>query len=231
MSKKTIFFLFVFICSSLNAQLETLFTYDVGIPKDQITFSNNIGKVESKIAKVAVVGLVLTQQIYKKMHLEIGGYFDFLAIDMYSDNKETLLTFAQNQIHMPIRMQFRQPIFNNKFDFNLTAGINFVFAWFEDATFGLHPNPNQYILKTKEYKFIENHILYEFGAGTNFILGDFLYIGIKFRYNFGPKNMLSINTQSLNNAGIISSDYYLSSKGNYSSISLAVGFMISFLWN
>jgi opacity protein-like surface antigen len=231
--KQTIVLVFTVLSfTNVLAQKDTYFAYEIGGTQDSYEFSSSIGNVNAEEINVVAVGLTLTQQIYKQFHFEIGAYIDFQAIDLYSGiDNETRLVFAQNQIHIPFRLQFRQPVFNDKVSFFATTGVNFISDWYEDYAFELRPNPNNLNLNTSKFDFDEKYTLLEFGIGTDIKLSENFYLGLRYRYNHRSNEILNFSAESRNAENNIEANYNVSSKGTYSSYTFAIGYRISRFWN
>jgi len=93
-------------------QKNTLLTYEVGSTYKELNFINPQGLVEFDNGGNGIPGLIVTQQIYHSLYLETGIYNDFLGCDMILIDKldTTNLLLAQNEINIPLRIQFREEL-------------------------------------------------------------------------------------------------------------------------
>lgn len=214
------------------SQRNTLLTYEIGVTQKECNFVNPQGLVEFYNNRNGVPGLVVTQQIYNSLYLETGIYNDFLGCDMIvADGLDTTnLLLAQDEIHIPLRIQFRQEYLNGRVNLYLSAGPMFVFGM-GDYSYFLYSAQNNTELNTNKFDFKKNYTLFEFGIGTDIYLSKNFFVGLRYRYSHGFNEIIDIksNTQHISESNSI--DYYLNSKGNYHALMFSLGYRISKFWN
>jgi len=214
------------------SQKNTLLTYEIGVTQKEFNFVSPQGLVEFYNSRNGVPGLIATQQIYNSLYLETGIYNDFLGCDMTAANEldTTNLLLAQDEIHIPLRIQFRQEYLNGRVNLFLSAGPMFVFG-LGDYTYSLHSAQNNTELNTNKFDFKKNYTLFEFGIGTDIYLSKNFFVGLRYRYNHGFNEIIDINSNTQHISESNSMDYYLNSKGNYHAFMFSLGYRISKFWN
>ncbi|MGZ5280943.1 MAG: hypothetical protein ACXWEY_01580 [Bacteroidia bacterium] len=213
-------------------QKNTFITYEVGIPKDKLTFHNPQNNIIFRPSSLGVPGITLTQEIKKFLYFETGAYTDFIGADMVSTGSDTTnLIFAQNQIHFPVRIQLRKSLFKERLNLSISAAPMFVFGWYESPAYGFYSKRNQTIAISHKYFFKENYTLFELGSGIDIRLHKHLFIGLKYRYNLGTKNILDIEAETRRNNSAENANYYLKSNGTYHAFMFSFGYRISKFWN
>jgi hypothetical protein len=213
------------------SQRNTLLTYEIGVTQKECNFVNPQGLVEFYNSSNGVPGLIVTQQIYNSLYVETGIYNDFLGCDMIVANEldTTNLLLAQDEIHIPLRIQFRQEYLKGRVNLFLSAGPMFVFGM-GDYSYFLHSAQNRTELNTIKMEFKTNYTLFEFGIGTDIYLTKNFFVGFRYRYNHGFNKIVDINSNT-NISESNSIDYYLNTKGNYNAFMISLGYRISKFWN
>lgn len=231
---KSSVWLFLFslmLLQNAHGQKTTLLSYEFGLNQKEINFNNPQGVVSFYNNRVGVSGLVLSQQIYKWLYLETGIYNDFLGCDMVVENNGgSNLILAQDQLNLPLRLQFRKSYFNEKIDAFLSVGANFVVGM-GDYIYSFNSTQNETVLNTNKKDLKEDYGLVELGIGTDVYLTKNLFLGIRYRFGFGFSKIIDIHTITGNGADSNQIDYFLKSKGNYNAFVFTIGYRISSFWN
>ncbi len=216
----------------LHGQRNTLLTYEVGVTQKEFNFINPQGLVKFHNSGNGVPGLIVTQKIYQSLYFETGIYNDFLGCDMTLINEldTTNLILAQDEIQIPLRIQFQQEYLKGRVNLFLTAGPMFVLGM-GDYSYYLHSAQGNAELNTNKLEFRKNYALFEFGIGSNIYLTKNFFAGFRYRYNIGFDKKIDIfsTTQHVSEPNNI--DYFLNSKGNYHAIMISFGYRISTFWN
>lgn len=210
------------------SQLDTYLSYDIGVPRDQFETNSTLGDVDYRISRMGVPGLRLTQQVYRQVHVEVGAYIDFFALDMLTDSANVF--FAQNQIHIPVRLQFVQPLFNKRIQLTASAGINSVFGWSAPYSYELSSVNTNYHKRTQEFSFIDSQLLLEWGLGADIYLTKNFYLGARYYANYGTRNVLTIQAELLND-NTVEANYSVKSHGSYTFFAISMGYRFSRFWN
>ncbi len=220
------------ITFDVYGQRNTLLTYEVGVTHKEFNFVNPQGLVKFYNSGNGVPGLIVTQQIYHSLYLETGIYNDFLGCDMIlTDELDTTnLLLAQDEIHIPLRIQFREEYLKGRINLFLSAGPMFVFGM-GDYSYFLYSANNNTELNTNKLEFKKNYALIEFGIGTDIYLTKNLFVGFRYRYNIGFDKIIDINANTRHVSETNDIDYFLNSKGNYHALMISFGYRISKFWN
>lgn len=214
------------------SQKETLLTYEIGVTKIDFNFINPQGVVEFDSSRNGVPGLIVTQQVYNSLYLETGIYNDFLGFNMIAVNEldSTNLLFAQDEIHIPLRVQFRQEYLNERLNVFLSAGPMFAFG-VGDHRYFLYSDQNNTELHTYKFDVKKNYMLLEFGIGTDIYLSKNFFVGLRYRYSHGFNEIIDLNSNTQHVSESNSIDYFLNTKGNYHAFMFSLGYRISKFWN
>jgi hypothetical protein len=207
-------------------------TYEIGVTQKEFNFVNPQGLVDFNNSHNGVPGLIVTQQIYNSFYLEIGIYNDFLGCDMTAANEldTTNILLAQDEIHIPLRIQFRQEYLKGRVNLFLSAGPMIVFGM-GDYSYFLYSAQNNTEFNTNKFDFKKNYTLFEFGIGTDVYLSKNFFVGLRYRYSHSFNEIIDINSNTQHISESNSLDYYLNTKGNYHAFMFSLGYRISKFWN
>ena len=217
---------FLSIAIAAMGQNSTLISYEVGPGYHLANFSAQ-SDVEYRPGKSGIPGIVITQQVFKDLYIESGVYNNFLGYDMiYSGSCDTSnLIFAQDQLNIPLRLQFRQSLFKNHLVISMSTGANFVLG-VGDNTYTFFSS-NDYEIETNNLTYRDNYTLMEFAIGTNVFIGKHFFLGVNYRFNKGFGDMFYVNAKSDHQ----NMSYELSSTGDYYALMFSIGYRISQIWN
>lgn len=228
--------LWVVAAIDAHCQTNTFITYEIGITTDEVTFHNPQKNVDCRSNPVGVPGFLLTQQLYQSMYIETGIYSEFTGIDMIVTGSDTTnLLFAQNELHIPLRLQMRQGFLDNWVDLFLSAGVTLAFS--PDATpfYELYSKNGKTELLTTAFGYKNTYALMEFGMGVDVKFSKDFFAGIRYRHSMGLSDRVKIEAQTRTTIDTIAdtetTDYTIHSVGSYRAFTIGVGYRISRLWS
>lgn len=224
--KLLLFAVFYSISITSQGQSSTLISYEVG-PNNHFANFNSQSEIDYRPSKEGVPGIVVTQQVFKDIYIESGVYNNFFGFDMiYTGTTDTSnLIFAQEQLNIPLRLQFRHAFLKNHLVISMTTGANFVFG-VGDNTYTFYSS-NNYDIETNNLTYKDSYTLLEFGIGANVFIGKHFFFGVNYRLNKGFNEMFNLTATS-NEQNV---NYKLSSTGDYHALMFSIGYRISQIWN
>lgn len=232
-----LFFLFLIaMATDVHCQTNTFVAYEFGATKDEITFYNPQRNSTFRSDAVGIPGFLLTQQLYQSVYIETGVYNDFTGIDMVVLGSDTTnLLFAQNELHIPLRLQLRQDLFDNSVDLFLSTGVTFAFSSDAAPSYRLDSKNGSTKLVTRVFEYRNNYALMEFGVGVDVKLSTNFFAGLRYRYHNGLSERLKIEAQTVTTRDTIPdterTDYFVDSRGTYHAFTIGLVYRISSLWN
>jgi hypothetical protein len=234
---KRISFIVLFLISGLSmnfAQLSTKLIYDLGFGKYDFQLYNYQKNVTTNPHWDTNPSFLINQQIYKNIYLESGLGINTYDINCINENQldTTNFWYINTEFQIPFRVQIQQSFFQDRIDLFTSVGTLFCFnmndyPMYRLSTAGIFDRLD--INYASEY-YSKRHFLMELGVGTNIFVTKNFFIGCRFRYSFGFKELLNIEAQRTNVDNTIT-DYNLKSSGNHMSFTISIGYQISKFWD
>jgi hypothetical protein len=172
-------------------------------------------------------GLMVTQQLKGHWHLELGINFaqEQFSFEPLSGDFRGNVYFKQDQLHIPLRIQYREDIFGDHVDLFSSIGTSFVINSRQD--------PVPYGIFSDEISASSSNpgfsTLLDFRAGFDVFLGKRknFFLTSSYHYSAGFTTTTQINVESANGEY----DYRLNYKGSRHTIQFGIGYRISRIWN
>jgi hypothetical protein len=231
--KIAIILLFSFYIINCFAQNRFGIRYEVGAehtkyllqnPQQNVEFpTNNNGWVRG-----GYIGFSLFHSINSKLNFETGIYSKYYYLDFHSYSPDTthlVVSLEKNQI--PIRIQYKEGIFNNRIVFNVSSGLSF---GFKNSLNGLSYLSNQ----NQEWKYLDEKVpnrsikSFEFGLGVDFFLGKRFNMGLQYRKNFGLKSKQIDHDVKIQRPDNTLTEYIINSDGRFNSLTVSIGFAFNY---
>ena len=218
---------FLSLCSAGYSQKKMYLSYEFGVGLHAANFKNPQQNVDYKQDVPPIPAFVLTRQLHQSWYIEAGVYQGALGVNMTKRGAfdSTSVQFAQEQIHVPLRVQSRIQVFDNHLHLFATLGANLVFSS-GGYTFTLTTARNTTEALTKSLKYKPTYVLGELGVGFDLFLSKRFFIGGKYRFNLGFANILDIEVNTFTNGENTVEEYFLTSSGSFHAFMLSLGFRI-----
>ncbi len=209
----------------LYSQKNTFISYEIGLSHTKYSFHGNTNLALSARVETAIPMGLITQEITKNFYVETGyttDYTIFSFVDKTADKEYWYSLFYRNGKQIPLRVQFRLPLFNHKFSLYTLSGVSYSFGLKEN---NLGMNNNDYFTVTDFYM-QRDFFLGQLGVGLDFNCGKNIYIGVKFQRDFAFQDTVDIKGYIENQT-----PFSIRHRAHASMFSFRVGYRISSLWN
>lgn len=208
-------------------QKKMYLSYEMGITFNRVTFNNPQRNVNLEQNTVPIPGFIITRQIKKSWYVETGIYQGFLGADMIKSGEfdSTNVQFAQEQIHIPLRVQTRTTVFDDHLHLFATIGANVVLAS-GGYTFEFITQNNNTEALNKRLRYKPTYILGELGMGFDLFLSKRFFVGGRYRFNLGFTQILNIMVTTLTAGENNIEDYNLVGHGSFHAFMISMGFRI-----
>ena len=206
----------------LYSQKSTFISYEIALSNTKYSFNGKTNlALTTKLETGIPMGLI-TQEITKNFYVEAGyttDYTTFYFSEMEEDKGDNL--FYRNGNQIPIRVQFRLPLFNNKFSLYTVSGVSYSFGVKENNLNTSNPH-----FTVTDFYMQKDYFLGQLGIGLDFNCGKNFYIGIKFQRDFAFQDTANIQgyTNDL-------TPFSMRHRAHATMYSFRVGYRISSLWN
>ena len=194
----TLLLLFQLFVNASYGQKRMYLSYEMGVTFNRVNFNNPQRNVNLEQNTVPIPGFIFTRQIKKFWYLETGIYQGFLGADMIKSGEfdSTNVQFAQEQIHVPLRVQTRTTVFDNHLHLFATIGANLVLGS-GGYTFEFTTVNNNTETLNKRLKYKPTYVLGELGLGFDLFLSKRFFVGGRYRFNLGFTQILNIMVTTL----------------------------------
>lgn len=217
-----ILLMFLTSTSFLYSQKSTFISYEIGLSHTKYSFHGKTDLAFStQVGTGTPIGLI-TQEITKNLYVEIGYTTDYTVFNFEDKSKDKWLDlFYRNGRQIPLRVQFRLPLFKNKFSLYALSGVSY--------SFGLKENnlgTNKDYFTVTDFYMKRDFFLGQLGVGLDFNCGKNIYIGVKFQRDFSFQDTVDIKGYTENQT-----PFSIRHRAHASMFSFRVGYRISSLWN
>jgi hypothetical protein len=217
---------------NIYSQRNTFLSYELGLTKPEFYVFNPQKDITKQIERGIFEGIVLNQEIFKSINVELGFNYH-LCVNQYVSYKNvdtTSVFFDNEEFQIPIRLQYRKTYFEDKLQVFLSSGTILCLALKDSPVYGSGSTNRSTNLTDVNYNFINNHALLELGAGADIFITKNFFLGLRYKYTVGFKQILNYEAYAMD-ANSSRSDYVIRTNGNCHSLSIGLGYRISSIWN
>ena len=218
--KKTLLLLLLFAFWKSHCQKSTLISYEIASGYDYVNFNSSGQNILNTASGIPM--FILTQQLNKHFYVETGIASDYIEYIVGRDSlDDNGVTFYKNETQIPLRIQYREHFFNEKYNIYLLTGINYSIGSAKEKNLIIANDAG-----VTEFKINRNYLLGQIGIGMEYIINRHLFVGARYQYDFGFED--SIKIKGFTNSNM---PFTINSKANSSVIGVYFGYKLSNLWN